>query len=68
MAAWSEYRRYDVMRDCEVARLSMTDGRGGEYWREIAVGRAAAYREAREQALDAIEDAMARGDGPGEVR
>ena len=64
---WSEYRRYDVVRDCEVARLSMSDDRGGEYWSEIVVGRISEYRKLRNEALDKIERAIVRSDQPGEV-
>lgn len=64
---WSEYRRYDVTRDATVARLSMSDDRGGEYWSEVVVGRISEYRKSRELALDLIEAAIARGDEPGQV-
>lgn len=73
MSVFVENRRYCVMRDCEVARLSMRDDHGGEFWREVVVeqrdehGKRVPYRDVRSVALDAIEAAIAKGDEPGEV-
>lgn len=69
MSAFLELRYWSPSRDTEVARLSMAGSHGEEYWVEIAVdapGRV--YREARDRALDAIEDAIARKAPAGEVK
>ena len=53
----------------DAVRLSIGDGRGGEFFvivpREDAGKR---WRERREQLLDALGEAIERGDEPGEVR
>ena len=56
------------MKDCNVVRLSVSDPHGGEYWMEIPDQFGAAYREAREEAITAIHEAMDIGCPPGEVR
>lgn len=56
------------MLGCDAVRLSMVDAHGGEFWRVIPRESGAAYREARDAALDEIEDAIAAGVEPGEVR
>lgn len=72
MTAYTQHYRYSVVRDCSVARLSLFDKRGGEFWIEVPVyqndgsGRIP-WREVRSAALDRVADAMARGDEPGEV-
>jgi hypothetical protein len=65
---YREYRHYSPTFGMNAVRLSMVDWHGGEFWRIIAIdGNAEKYREDRDLALDAIEDAIARGDDPGEV-
>ena len=72
MTVFTQHYRYCVIRDCAVARLSLFDERGGEYWMEVPTdqrdgsGRIP-WREARSAALDRISDALRRGDEPGEV-
>lgn len=56
------------MKDCNVVRLSMCDQHGGEYWMEIQDQAGAAFRSAREEAIEAIHEAIAIGCPPGEVR
>lgn len=47
----------------------MADEHNGEHFKIIAVdGTFKENRRAREEALDAIQDAIERGDEPGEVR
>ena len=67
MSVYREMRFWSPVLGCDAARLSMVDERGGEFWRVVPVSGGKAWREARDRALDAIEDAVARGDEPGEV-
>lgn len=68
MAPYFAHRYWSPTLGMPAVRLSMADDHGGEFWRIIPVdGSSAKYREDRDAALDAIEDAIARGDDPGEV-
>lgn len=55
-------------RDCDVARLSLADDQGQEYYAIVPVMSGKKWRERRETALDAIDEAIVRGEAPGEVR
>lgn len=77
MPAFREHRFWSPMLGCDATRLSMTDARGGEFFKIIPVQSGVAldrdgkrvprYRVDRDAALDAIEDAVASGQEPGEV-
>ena len=64
--AYSEFRTYSPTKDGLVSRLSMADARGGEFWMEIE-GEGKAYREAKEQALSDLMEAIEMGLEPGRV-
>ncbi len=68
MTIWQEFRFWSPTLGCNAARISMTDRHGGEFFKIIPRDASAkAYREAREKALDEIEDAIAARQQPGEV-
>ena len=65
------YQRLDYWSPtlgCEVSRISMVDKNGDEYFVTIPRESGRQFREAKDKALDALEEAI--GDdtrGPGEV-
>ena len=66
----SEYRisrAYDPAIDGEMLRISMANARGHEFFKRVPFPGAREYKRVRDEALDAIEAAIARGDDPGEV-
>lgn len=65
---YRELRYYSMQHDAEVARLSLADDRGQEYYAVIEVANGQRWRERREAALCAVDDAIVRGDEPGEVK
>lgn len=68
MSFYQELRTYSPALDCEILRVSMTDGRGAEFWMTVRdPGSAKALRTAKQQALAAIEEAITLGLAPGEV-
>jgi hypothetical protein len=76
---YQEYRHWSPLMGCEAARLSIVGGdkaveihgegaRTAEWYAIISADVAGRkYREARTAALDAIEEAIAEGEPPGEV-
>lgn len=68
MSAYREFRFYSPSHDAEVARLSMADDGGREYFAIVVVAAGKGWRERREEALTAIDDAVAAGAPPGEVK
>jgi hypothetical protein len=68
VSAYSEFRYYSPIYDCECARLSMFDSHGGEFFTILAVEDGRKWRERRNEALDVIETAIREGLQPGEVR
>lgn len=69
MAHYQQLRFYNPFTDAMSIRFSIADARGDEYFAVVPVGPAGQLRtEARERALDALEMALERGEGPGEVR
>lgn len=67
MSGYREFRFYSPQLDTEAARLSMVDAHGREYFTVIST-ESRGYRDRRERALIAIEDAIAAGEPPGEIR
>ena len=68
MNGYREFRFFSAELDSQAARLSMTDGRGREYFAIVPAARGKAWRLRKEAALDALDEAIARGGEPGEVR
>ena len=69
MSVYREYTFWSPVLGDAAARLSMPDDHGLEYFaivRRPSNGRE--WREARADALQAIEAAILRGDQPGEVK
>ncbi len=56
------------MRGEEAARLSMVDEQGREYFTIVVVDQGRRWRERRDAALTAVEDAIMSGAEPGEIR
>lgn len=69
MNGYRQYRFYSPTLDAEAVRLSMADGAGREYYMIVAADEAGRrWRERRDEALAAIDDAIARTDEAGEVQ
>lgn len=65
---YSTYEFYSPILDSAAVRISVPDGRGGEFFAIVsrpAPGKS--WREVRDRALNAIESAMESGLDPGEV-
>lgn len=60
-------RYYSATTDAEMARISMFDSRGSEFWTEVQAGGGRKWRVARERAVELIANAIESGDEPGEV-
>jgi hypothetical protein len=67
MSGYREMLFWSPLLGSQAARLSMTDARGREFFAIVARESGKVWRERREDVLLAIEDAIARGDQPGEV-
>ena len=65
--SYSEFRAWSPVTDCELARISMTDGQS-EWFVQIPYEGGKKYRAAKETAIDMIVEAMRQGLLPGEVR
>ena len=68
MMHYQENRMYSPLFDGDVARISMWDRHGSEFFCLIPAGYGAAYRDRRDACLEAIETAIAQRRDPGEVR
>lgn len=68
MSVYTEYRFWSPMLGTDAARLSMGDGKGGEFFMVIPCEGGKAYRASRAAALEAISTAISLGLDPGEVR
>ncbi len=73
MSTYQEFLAYSPFYDAVMARISMTDERGSEYFVLIPAKSGKAYRTVKAEALEMIIEAMApREDGtslpPGEVQ
>lgn len=67
MSAFHELRAYSPLYDAEVVRLSLFDKSGGEFFALVPNPNRKGWRDRRNLILDSIDDAMMRGDPPGEV-
>ena len=65
MIRFKEVRYWSIVRGCDVVRVMGADRHGHEHFCEIEAGKG--YRDRREVALEAIREAVERGDAPGEV-
>lgn len=63
---YSEVRCYSPILDCEISRISMADDRGGEFFVEIE-GQGKKYRQAKDEALTDLAEAIEMGLFPGRV-
>lgn len=64
---WQELKYWSIVRGGNEARISVVDKRGDEYYALIDADGGKAYRERRAMALDILDEALSRGDYPGEV-
>jgi hypothetical protein len=68
VSAYSEFRMYSPTYDAVMSRISMTDDSGGEFFMLVPATSGKSYRKAKTEALEMIQEAMAQGCQPGEVR
>lgn len=66
--AYSDFRYWSGVHDRDMARVSIGDGKGGEFYMVIPDDGGRRYREARAQAMSDICEAMDLGLAPGCVR
>jgi len=68
LSSFVEYRYWSVIHGCETSRLSVFDAHGQEFYTIIErPTEGKRYREARQEAVETLIDAVERGDEPGEV-
>ena len=67
MSVYREFRFFSPLDDAESVRLSMADTQGREYFTIIEASYGKRWRERRESALVAIEEAIEAGWPPGEI-
>lgn len=67
MAVFSEFHYYSPLHDANVARVSVPDDRGGEFFAIVPTD-GKGYRERRAEAIDLCLEAIETGCEPGEVR
>jgi predicted RNase H-like HicB family nuclease len=66
---YSEFSFYSIFHDCDCIRLSVSDGKTGEYFVIVPdPGYGKSLRKAREKALSAIEAAIDADLPPGEIK
>lgn len=65
---YQEFRAYSPLYDAVMARISMTDDRGQEFYALIPAVSGKPYRTAKAEAIEMIQEAMADGCQPGEVQ
>lgn len=68
MSGYREFRFFCPFRDGEAVRLSTVDGQNREFFTIINAESGKRWRERKDAALTAIEDAIMAGEPPGEVR
>lgn len=68
VTTYRELRFYDGANDRQAVRLSVSDGRTGEFFMILPRESGRRWRERRSAALDAISEAIETGCEPGEVR
>jgi hypothetical protein len=64
---YSEHEYWSIIHGENVARVSVPDEQGREYWTIVPTG-GSGYRKRREAAIEMCLEAMRRGLQPGEVR
>ena len=68
MSTYQALRLFSITAGCDIVRISMCDDKGGEFFANIPDDSGfKVMRQRREDALDLIMDAIARGDDPGEI-
>lgn len=67
MSTYQVIRYYSTTTDAEMARVSMFDSRGSEFWTEIPAAVGKKWRASRERAVELLANAIESGDEPGEV-
>ena len=65
MIRLKEVRYWSIVWGCDVVRVMCPDEHGREYFCEVEAGKG--YRDRREVVLEAIREAIERGEEPGEV-
>lgn len=67
MSVYQELRSYSPIFDAEMVRLSITDSMNQEYYIQIPAASGRRFREAKERALDILDQAISEGLPPGEI-
>lgn len=67
MSLYREYRFFSPLDDADAVRLSMPDNRGSEYYTILEACHGKRWRERKQTALIALEDAIEAGIPPGEI-
>lgn len=68
LLAWQPFYYYDLVNDTEAVRYEGFSGHGSYWFAEALVPAGKSRREQKERILDRIEEAIERGDEPGEVK
>ena len=68
VSSYQEFKSYSPFHDAVMARISMADERGSEFWIAIPAQSGKPYRTAKAEALEMIQEAMTQGCQPGEVQ
>ena len=68
MPHYSQFIAYSPLTDCDVARISMANEQGSEYFCLLPVTEGKAWRDAKQEALSALSEAITDGLRPGEIR
>lgn len=66
LSSYQIIRYYSAATDREMARISMFDERGSEFWTEVLHG-GKEWRKKRDEAVELLANAIEAGDEPGEV-
>lgn len=68
MPNYTEFTQWSVIHDSMIARVSMTDNHGREFFAILPDYGERGYKERKAEALDALAYAIESGMQPGEVR
>lgn len=64
----TEFTLWSPTLGCDATRISTADSQGQEYFALLPQGEGREWRETRQRALEALQEAVERGLKPGEVR
>lgn len=67
MTGFQEFRKWSVLDDREIVRLSMFDQNGGEHYCIVEPLEGRSWRERRERCVEHLAEHIGAGNPPGEV-